>query len=320
MRVIFLGTPEFAAIPLEALAHDARYQVVGVVTQPDRATGRSRAPEPPAIKRAALQLGIPVFQPESLRDPAAVEQLDALQPDVGVVAAYGEILRKNVLAIPPHGYLNIHPSLLPRHRGPTPVPGAILAGDTETGVTVMLLDAKMDSGPILAQQRVQLPADARNDILTEHLFTLGSALLLEALAGYAAGTLVPRPQDDSQATYTKLLKKEDGLIDWSDAAVQIERMTRAYHPWPSAHTSWRGQPFKLIAVRAHNEWVGSAPPGTLLSQTDGVWVATGAGAIELLTIQPAGKRPLAGADWWRGLKQITGARLGEQLGAVTNDE
>jgi methionyl-tRNA formyltransferase len=310
MRVIFLGTPEFAAIPLEALAHDARYQVVGVVTQPDRAAGRNRAPEPP-VKRAAVRLGIPVFQPESLRDPAAVEQLAALQPDAGVVAAYGEILRKNVLAIPPHGYLNIHPSLLPRHRGPTPVPGAILAGDTETGVTVMLLDAKMDSGPILAQQRIPLPPDARSGPLTEQLFTLGSALLLEALAGYAAGTLDTIPQDDSQATYTKLLKKEDGKIDWGTAAIQIERMTRAYHPWPGAHTSWHGQPFKIIAAHAHPAWAGSAAPGMLLPQNDSVWVATGAGAIELLNVQPSGKRPLAAADWWRGIKQIAGARLGE---------
>lgn len=311
MRVIFLGTPEFAVIPLEALAHDARYQVVGVVTQPDRAIGRSRAPEPPPVKRAALQLGIPVFQPESLRDPAAAEQLAALRPHVGVVAAYGEILRKNVLGIPPHGYLNIHPSLLPHHRGPTPVPGAILAGDTETGVTVMLLDAKMDSGPILAQQPMLLPPDARSDALTEQLFTLGSALLLEALAGYIAGTLIPRPQDDSQATYTKLLNKEDGAINWGADATRIERMTRAYHPWPGAHTSWRGQPFKLIAARAHADWVGSATPGTLLSQNDNLWVATGAGAIELLTVQPSGKRPLAAVDWWRGLKQIADARLGE---------
>jgi len=243
-----------------------------------------------------------------------------LRPDAGVVAAYGEILRKNVLAIPPYGYLNIHPSLLPRHRGPTPVPGAILAGDTETGVTVMLLDAKMDSGPILAQQRVPLPPDARSGALTEQLFTLGSALLLEALAGYAAGTVTPSPQDDSQATYTKLLKKEDGAIDWGTAAIQIERMTRAYDPWPGAHTSWRGQPFKIITARAHPAWAGSAAPGTLLSQNDNVWVATGAGAIELLTIQPSGKRPLAAADWWRGLKDIAGARLGDELGAVSSDK
>ena len=311
MRVIFLGTPEFAAIPLEALAHDTRYQVVGVVTQPDRAAGRSRVPEPPPVKRAALQLGIPVFQPESLRDPAVVEQLAALRPEAGIVAAYGEILRKNVLMIPPLGYLNIHPSLLPRHRGSTPVPGAILAGDTETGVTVMRLDAKMDSGPILAQQRIPLRPDARSGALTEELFTLGAALLLEALAGYATGKLAPIPQDDSQATYTKLLKKEDGVINWAVAAIDIERMTRAYDPWPGAQTSWHGQPFKIIAARVHPEWAGGAAPGTLLPEHGAAWVATGAGALELLTVQPAGKRPLATAEWWRGLREITGARLGE---------
>jgi methionyl-tRNA formyltransferase len=311
IRVIFLGTPAFAAIPLEALAADARYQVVGVVTQPDRPAGRGRAPEPPPVKRAAVRLGIPVLQPGTLRDPAAAEQLAALRPDAGVVAAYGEILRKQVLAIPPLGYLNIHPSLLPRHRGPTPVPGAILAGDAETGVTVMLLDAKMDSGPILAQQRVPLPPDARGDQLTEELFRLGAALLLEALARYAAGELAPTPQDDIQATYTKMLKKDDGAIDWAADAIQIERMTRAYHPWPGAQTSWRGQPLKVIAARAHSEWAGAAAPGALLPQADGVWVATGAGALELLTVQPAGKRPLAAADWRRGLREIERARLGE---------
>src|SRR5262245_26595847 len=156
MRVIFLGTPAFAAIPLEALARDPRYQLVGVVTQPDRPAGRGRAPEPPPVKRAAERLDLPVLQPETLRDPSAVAQLAELQPDVGVVAAYGEILRKSVLAIPPLGYLNIHPSLLPRHRGPAPVVGAILAGDAEAGVTLIRLESKMDAGPILAQRRVPL--------------------------------------------------------------------------------------------------------------------------------------------------------------------
>jgi methionyl-tRNA formyltransferase len=310
IRVLFLGTPEFATIPLAALAHDPRYQVVGAVTQPDRPAGRGRAPEPPPVKRAALSLGIPVLQPESLRDPVAAEQLAALRPDVGVVAAYGEILRKSVLAIPPLGYLNIHPSLLPRHRGPTPVPGAILAGDPQTGVTVMLLDAKMDSGPIIAQQRVPLPPDARSDTLTEELFRLGSALLLEALPSYAAGAISPTPQDDSQATYTKMLKKEDGTINWGTSATQIERMTRAYHPWPGAQTLWRGQPLKIIAARAHPGWAGDEPPGALLPRPDGIWVATGAGALELLTVQPSGKRPLAAADWRRGLREIAGAQFG----------
>jgi methionyl-tRNA formyltransferase len=311
LRVVFLGTPDFAAIPLESLAHDQRYMLVGVVTQPDRPSGRGRAPEPPPVKQAALRLGLPVLQPETLRDETAIAQLAALRPDVGVVAAYGEILRKAVLALPPLGYVNIHPSLLPRHRGPTPVPGAILAGDVETGVTVMKLDAKMDAGPILAQRRVPLPADARAKEFTEKLFELGARLLLETLAPYAAGQLEPRVQDDSQATYTALLKKSDGAIDWGTPAQQIERMTRAYDPWPGAWTSLRGQPLKIIAARVHADWSGDAPPGALLDRKDGVWVATAAGALELLSIQPAGKRVLAAAEWRRGLHNIQGVRLGQ---------
>jgi methionyl-tRNA formyltransferase len=312
LRVIFLGTPEFAAIPLEALAHDGRYALVGVVTQPDRPAGRGRAPEPPPVKRKAAELGldIPVLQPETLRDQSAVDQIAALRPDVGVVAAYGEILRRNVLAIPPLGYVNIHPSLLPRHRGPAPVSGAILAGDAETGVTIMRLDAKMDSGPILEQRRVPLPPDARAGPLTQELFQIGTAMLVEVLAPYAAGAIVPLPQDDSQATYTALLRKSDGAIDWGMPADRIERMTRAYDPWPGAWTTWRGQPLKVIAARADGAWPGDAPPGALLDRKDGVWAATGAGALELITVQPAGKRALAAADWWRGLRDATAARLG----------
>jgi methionyl-tRNA formyltransferase len=311
LRVVFLGTPDFAAIPLEALARDERYTLVGVVTQPDRPSGRARAPEPPPVKRAALRLGLPVLQPETLREEAAIAQLAELRPDVGVVAAYGEILRKVVLAIPPLGYLNIHPSLLPRHRGPTPVPGAILAGDAETGVSVMKLDAKMDAGPILAQRRVQLPSDARAKAFTEELFELGAGLLVETLAPYAAGQAEPIAQDDSQATYTALLKKTDGAIDWRAPAEQIERMTRAYDPWPGAWTSWRGQQLKIIAARVHPDWAGNAPPGALLDRKDGAWVVTGAGVLELLSVQPSGKRALAAAEWRHGLHDIRGARLGE---------
>jgi methionyl-tRNA formyltransferase len=311
MRVIFLGTPEFAAIPLEALAHDRRYQVAGVVTQPDRPSGRSRELQPPPVKQAAERLGIPVLQPETLRDPAIVEQLAAWQPDVGVVAAYGEILRKNVLELPALGYLNIHPSLLPRYRGPTPVHAAILNGDTETGVTVMLLDAKMDSGPILAQRRVPIAPDARNQPLTNALFRLGADLLVETLAEYAAGALAPVPQDDREATYCKMLQKSDGAIDWGAPAERIERMTRAYDPWPGAQTTWRGQQLKIIAARVHQDWSGAEPPGALLPRPDGLWVATGAGALELLTVQPAGKREMAAEAWRQGLHDLAGARLGE---------
>jgi methionyl-tRNA formyltransferase len=313
MRILYLGTPDFAAIPLEALAADKRYTLVGVVTQPDRSTGRSSRLQPPPVKQQveALKLDIPVLQPETLRDPAAVAQIAALRPDVGVVAAYGEILRKSALEIPPLGYLNIHPSLLPRHRGPTPVAGAILAGDSETGVTLMRLDAKMDSGPILAQRRVPLRADARTPELTKALFRLGSELLIELLARYAAGAVTLIPQDDSQATYTPLLHKEDGKIAWDLPAVQIERMTRAYDPWPGAWTTWQLQQIKILAADVHADWTGDAPPGTVFDRHGGVWVATGAGALELVRVQPAGKRQLAAAEWRHGLRRIDGARLGD---------
>ena len=311
MRIIYLGTPAFAAIPLEALAQDGRYTLVGVITQPDRPAGRGGSLKSPPVKEVALRLGIPVFQPETLRDLTAVERIAELRPDAGVVAAYGEILRRNVLAIPPLGYLNIHPSLLPRYRGPTPVSAAILAGDTEIGVTLMKLDAKMDSGPILTQRRVPLPIDARVGPLTEELFRLGAELLTDALEPYAAGRLDPVPQDDSQATYTALLQKSDGIIDWSAPAIQIERMTRAYDPWPGAQTTWRGQPLKIIAAEADPTWAGDLPPGRLFAQDGGVWAATGTGALELITVQPAGKRSLAGQEWRHGIQNIDAARLGD---------
>ncbi|NNJ11310.1 methionyl-tRNA formyltransferase [Chloroflexales bacterium ZM16-3] len=310
MRVVFMGSPAFAALPLEALVA-AGHELVAVVTQPDRPAGRQRQLTPPPVKVAAERLGLPVLQPETLRDPAVVAQLEALRPDVGVVAAYGEILRRNVLSIPPLGYLNIHPSLLPLHRGPTPVVGAILAGDRETGVTLMRLDPGMDSGPILAQAVVDLPPTARAGSLTDELFVLGSRLLIEALPPYASGVLVPRPQDHSLATVTRLLKKEDGAVDWTRPALVIERMTRAYDPWPGAQTSWRGQGLRLIAAAVDADWSGPQAPGEIIGQGSGrgPLVATGSGALEIRELQPAGRRPMSGDAWLAGLRDRDG-RLG----------
>jgi len=307
MRIIFLGSPQFAVHPLEALVA-AGHTIAAVITQPDRPAGRDRRLTPPPVKLAAQALGLPVLQPESLRDPAVVEQLAALQPEAGVVAAYGEILRKNVLAIPPLGYLNIHPSLLPLHRGPTPVAGAIMAGERETGVSVMRLDPGMDSGPLLAQVVVPLPADVRAGPLTDALFQLGARLLVESLPPYAAGELLPQAQDHSLATVTRLLKKADGQLDWALPALVIERVTRAYDPWPGAHTSWHGQPLRLLRAVVHPDWAGAEQPGTLLGhgQAGGPLVATGSGALELLELQPAGKRAMAGAAWLAGVKDHGG--------------
>lgn len=308
MRVIYLGTPRFAVLPLEALARDPRFEVVGVVTQPDRPTGRKGAAQPPPVKQAAHALGLPVLQPATLRDESALEQLVAWRPDVGVVAAYGEILRKRALEIPPFGYVNIHPSLLPLYRGPAPVAGAILGGDSETGVSLIRLEAKMDAGPILAQQRVPLPPDARTEPLTYELFGLGAAMLCDTLPAYAAGTLNLVQQDEQAATFTKLLSRDDSVITWSLPAAQIERMIRAYDQWPGASSTWRGAPVKILAARVV-AWDGDARPGTLLDQATAT-VATGNGALALAEVQPAGKRPMAATDWLRGQRPHDGEQFG----------
>jgi len=305
MRILFLGSPSFAVHALEALIA-AGHEIVGVVTQPDRPAGRERRLTPPPVKVAAQAHNLPVFQPETLRDPAVIDALSALQPEVGVVAAYGEILRRAVLQIPPLGYLNIHPSLLPLYRGPTPVAGAILAGETVTGVTIMLLDPGMDSGPILAQAVVDLPPTARTGPLTDELFRIGAQLLVETLPRYARGEIEPRPQDHSRATVTKMLKKEDGRIDWSLPAIVIERMTRAYDPWPGAYTFWRGQPLRIIsAAVVANE--STASPGTVIGRSErgNPLVQTGGDVLELLEVQPASRRIMSGSAWLVGIHADT---------------
>ncbi len=308
MRIIFLGSPAIAVIPLEALVR-AGYQIVAVVTQPDRPAGRRNMLTPPPVKLAAERLGLPVFQPQTLRELAAVAHIAALQPDLGVVAAYGEILRKNVLELPPLGYLNIHPSLLPRYRGPAPVTGAILAGDPETGVSVMRLDSGMDSGPILAQQAVPLPPDARAGNFTMAMFELGSQLLLDVLPAYIHGTLIPQPQDHSRATFTAMLRKQDGQVDWRMPAVQIERMVRAYDPWPGTYTFWKGQQLKLLDVGVRPDLPPTHPIGTLWSEAGQPLVATGTDVLELRQVQPAGKRPMTGAVWLNGQRNAIGQQF-----------
>jgi methionyl-tRNA formyltransferase len=307
MRVLFLGTPAFAALPLRALA-EAGHEVVGVVTQPDRAAGRSRSLQPPPVKVAAIELGIPVLQPPTLKDEAVVQQLRDLSFDVGVVAAYGEILRRNVLDIPPLGYLNVHPSLLPLYRGPTPVAAAILAGDEITGVSIIKLVRAMDAGPIIAQATVPLDRTARAGAFTDELFTIGSQLLVGALPLYASGEIVAQPQDDSQATYCKLLTKEDGRIDWSLPALVIERAIRAYDPWPGAWTTWQGQQLKIGSAHVDADWSGDQEPGTVLGSD--LRIATGSGTLVITELQPAGKRMMPASDWLRGQRGLAGQRLG----------
>jgi methionyl-tRNA formyltransferase len=303
IRLIFLGTPHLATIPLRALHAMPNVHIVAVITQPDRPSGRGRQLTPPPVKVVAQELGIDtILQPETLKDESVVAQIATLAPDIGVVAAYGEILRKNVLAIPPHGYLNIHPSLLPRHRGPAPITSAILAGDSEVGVSVMQLGSKMDAGPILVQHRQPLNDHDRAGTLTEALFHVGARMLCEVIHPYIDGTLIPTPQDDAQATYIGLLSRDDGRIDWSQSARQIARMNRAYDPWPGTFTTLNDQPLRIITASALDQ-SQSRPVGCVVDTPHGPAVICGTGLLLLDTIQPAGKSVMAARDWYRGVRQ-----------------
>jgi methionyl-tRNA formyltransferase len=308
-RLIFMGTPAFAVPSLEALA--ARYDIAAVVTQPDRAASRGRRLVAPAVKEAALALGLLVMQPRSLRREEEVAELRELEPQAIVVVAYGQILRPHVLSIPPAGVINVHASLLPKYRGASPIAGALLAGEEETGVTIMLMDEGMDTGPILSQMRVEIGPEDTAGSLSGTLSRLGAGLLLDTLPRWLAGEIEARPQDDDQASYTRLLAKEEGLIDWTLPALDIWRQVRAFDPWPGAHTFWRGQLFKIVAARPLPEWAGKGSPGQVLRLPGGVAVATGHGALVLRQVQLAGKRLMSIDDFVRGQPSFVGSLLAQ---------
>jgi len=303
-----MGSPAFAVPALEALA--GAHEVVGVVTQPDRPAGRGSRLRPPEVKSAAERLGLPVYQPESLRDAGALSPLEEWQPEVIVVAAFGQILGRDVLDLPPHGCLNLHPSLLPRWRGASPISAAILAGDTVTGVTVMRMDEGVDSGPLLAQQREPIRPDDTAASLGERLARMGATLLLEVLPSYLDGVLQPWPQPEEGVTFCQPLRKEDGRLDWSRPAVELARRVRAVTPWPGAFTFWRGQRLNVLRAVAQEDWEGDAPPGTVVAVPGGVAVSTAQGALRLLELQLAGRRALPCADFLRGQPGLVGAVLG----------
>jgi methionyl-tRNA formyltransferase len=298
VRLLFLGTPQPAALVLERIVRDGRHTIVGVITQPDRPAGRGGQPQAPPVRRMAdtLGLGALVAQPATMRDAAMRDWITATHADVGIVAAYGEILQRDVLSLLPHGYLNIHPSLLPRYRGPAPVSAAILAGDAATGVSLIRLTRRMDAGPIIAQATVLLPDDARTGPLTDALFALGADVLLAALDALARGAMTERAQDEAAATYTRLLTRDDGRISWEQPAQQIERMVRAYDPWPGAWCLWRGAPLRILDA-AVDPAPTDAPPGCILPD---MGIATAAGQLVMRVVQPAGRRAMTAADWWRG--------------------
>jgi methionyl-tRNA formyltransferase len=304
-----MGSPEFATATLRAVA--AQYPVVGVVTQPDRPAGRGQALTPPAVKPLAEQLGLAVIQPRRLKEPEAMAQLRAWAPDLIIVAAFGQILRAEVLDLPRYGCINVHASLLPRWRGAAPIQAAILNGDEQTGVTIMRMDPGVDTGPVLSQRAEPILPDDTAATLGERLAKQGAALLVETLPGYLDGTLQPQPQDDAQATYAPLLKKEDGRLDFNQPAQALARRVRALNPWPGAFTLWQGQVLKIL--RAHA--AGHLPEPAAGPGAAAVWnglpaVAAGDGWLVLDELQPAGKRPMAGKVFLSGARSWNGSRAG----------
>lgn len=312
LAVVYAGTPEFAVPALEAIVA-AGHRVRAVYTQPDRPAGRGRAVAPPPVKRRALELGLAVRQPATLRDPETVAALAALAPDVVVVAAYGLLLPSDVLAVPRLGCLNIHASLLPRWRGAAPVQRALLAGDAETGVAIMHMEAGLDTGPVYATERVPIGARDTAELLTARLAATGAQLLVATLARLERGAVVAVPQAADGVTYARKLDKREAAIDWAEPAISIDRRVRAFVPWPVAETRFRGAQLRVHAARALAV-PAAAPPGTVVAVgAAGVEVATGSGRLCLERVQLAGRNVVTGAEF-AASEACRGALVGEHLG------
>ncbi len=308
MRVVFLGSPPFALPSLRALA--AIYSVVTLVSQPDRPAGRGREHTAPASKIFASEAGIPVFQPERLRDLDAIARIEALEPDMLVVAAYGQILPQRLLDIPKNGSLNVHASLLPRWRGAAPIQAAIRNGDEQTGVTIMQMDAGLDTGPILTQQSIRIAADETGGSLTERLSQIGSDLLVETIPQLLSGEIAPEPQDESLATHAPMLKKSDGALNLDATAEQLARQIRAFDPWPGSFIMWGDR--RLVVKRAHTALLNGTATGRVTVVDNVPAVATREGVLVLDVIQPAGKREMSGEAFVRGAPEFIGAQLPTQ--------
>jgi methionyl-tRNA formyltransferase len=293
-----MGSPDFGVPALETLA--AHYLLAGVVTQPDRPAGRGGTLKPPAVKAAALRLGIPVIQPEKVRNPEAMTRLRTWAPDLIVVAAFGQILRAEVLDLPKFGCINIHGSLLPRGRGAAPIQAAILAGDKETGITIMKMDPGVDTGPMLIQRAVPISPDDTAGTLFEKLAPVGAELLLETLPRYLSGELQPLPQPAEDVTYAPMLNKEDGLLDFTRPAAELERRVRAFTPWPGTWFEWNDTLLKVLHARVNDE--KSPGAGDRLIVDGYPAIGTGAGILILEEIQPAGKKPMSGKSFLAGAR------------------
>lgn len=328
MKIVFMGTPDFAVPALKALAESAKHEVSLVVTQPDRPRGRSGKPVPSDVKLCAEQYGIPVFQPEKVREEAAVERLRRENADIFVVAAFGQLLPKTILEMPRFGCINIHGSLLPAYRGAAPVQWAVLDGQKEAGDTIMQMNEGLDTGDILMQESIPLSADETAGSLYDKLSSMGGPLLLKALDAIEAGTVTPVPQGDSGTHYAKMLRKEMGNIDWTKSAEEIGRLVCGLNPWPSAYTHWNGKMLKIwmaepvtqeeLSALGCDEKNGmdlkEAQPGTVMIVTkDTLMVQTGDGLLALTELQMEGKKRMPVQTFLMGYRLQTGEKL-ERIG------
>lgn len=310
MRLIFLGTPEFAVPTLEAAA-GAGHEVLAVFTQPDRPKGRGRETAMSPVKKAALRLGLPVHQPERIRRPEVVEMLKAMKAEVMVVVGYGQMIPQSIIDLPPLGIVNVHASLLPKYRGAAPIQWAIANGETVTGVTTMRINAGLDTGDVLLKAATAIGAGETAIELSARLAVIGAALLAETLRGLQARTITPEPQNDDQATLAPILKKEDGLIDWTRTAADVHNRVRGFQPWPGAYTTFRGRQLHVWRTR-----LAPAPaagePGTLHPEKRRLLAACGAGtAIELVELQLEGRNRTSAEAFLNGQRVTANERLGE---------
>jgi len=312
LRVVFMGTPDLAAVCLKQLLSAAGLKVVGVVTQPDRPKGRDLKLTPPPVKQLALQHKLPVLQPEKARDPVFIEQLAAWQPELIAVAAFGQILPQRILDLPRHGCLNVHTSLLPKYRGAAPIQWAILNGDAESGVTIMKMDAGLDTGDILSMERTPIDAADNAQTLHDRLAEIGGVLLVKTIPEYVAGRIIPQPQPADGATYAHKIKKQDGAIDWALPARTLWHRVRGFTPWPGAFTHFvaAAKPFMLKIWEAE-PGDGKGVPGEVVSaDKQGIVVACGAGALRILVLQREGGRRVSAAEFLAGCPLAKGQRFG----------
>ncbi|SET36637.1 methionyl-tRNA formyltransferase [Paenibacillus sp. NFR01] len=311
MKIVFMGTPEFAVPSLKMLVAEG-YDVVAVLTQPDRPQGRKKTHVPTPVKQAALELGLPVLQPERLRRPEAVAELAAYAPDLIVTAAYGQILPKAVLDLPAHGCVNVHGSLLPKYRGGAPIQRCIINGESVTGVTLMYMAEGLDTGDMISRVEVPIEDEDTSGTLFAKLSVAGCELLRQEMPRLAAGRVEAVPQDDAQATYAPNLNREDERIDWNDSSRNIYNRIRGLVPFSGAFTLWNGETFKAwAAVKPESDNGGEAAPGTVLAvSAQGIEVKTGDGTLLLTEVQPAGKKAMSAGDFSRGAAMKPGTVLG----------